>query len=69
MYTGLRRWRLLSRKMGPDRTLPEASFLGVWVGACLHWPVGEWRADGVCLVCPCLLWQGVKVGVIMGYLL
>ena len=47
--------------MGPDRTLPEASFLGVWVGACLRWPVGEWRADGVCLVCPCLLWQGVKV--------
>ena len=29
--TGLRRWRLLSRKMGPDRTLPEASFLGVWL--------------------------------------
>ena len=33
------------------------------VGACLHWPVGEWRSDGVCHACPCLSWQGVKVEV------
>ena len=64
MCTGLHRWSLLSRKMGPDRSLPEVSFLSVWVGACLRWPVGEWRSDGVCHVCTCLLWQGGSYGIL-----
>lgn len=48
---GLRRWRLLSRKMGPDRTAAREEPHSWRVGWCLF-ALACWRVetDGVCLV-------------------